>query len=296
MSSLPDTSLIICSRDRPELLAETVASVLAGDAVPTEIVIVDQSVVPHPTLPTLTSQACAIRYIPSRSIGLCRARNEAVAAARYELLAFTDDDMRAEPAWYGTLLRALIAARPRAVVTGRVLAAEPDRPGGFAPALVDSPAPAQYAGRIWSDVLAAGHMAMERSAIAEVGPFDERLGAGGRFPAADDNEFGYRLLEAGYRIVYEPRAVLYHRAWRTSRDFLPLRWSYGRGKGGFYAKHLSLRDPYILGRLTWDLGRRVLWLPYRILRRQQRAIGDIVYGAGVLRGLVEWLWTELRRP
>ena len=48
--SLPSTSLIIASRDRPELLADTVASVLKGDEVPAEIVIVDQSRVPHPTL------------------------------------------------------------------------------------------------------------------------------------------------------------------------------------------------------------------------------------------------------
>ena len=38
--SLPPTSLIICSRNRPALLRKTVESVLQGDEVPTELIIV----------------------------------------------------------------------------------------------------------------------------------------------------------------------------------------------------------------------------------------------------------------
>ena len=43
-----------------------------------------------------------------------------------------------------------------------------------------------------------------------------------------------------------------------------MRWSYGRGKGGFYIKQLSLRDAYILRRLLWDIIHRVLLLPHRL--------------------------------
>jgi hypothetical protein len=48
------------------------------------------------------------------------------------------------------------------------------------------------------------------------------------------------LLEAEYRIIYIPEAVLYHRAWRNEQNHLLLRWSYGRGHGAYLAKHLSL--------------------------------------------------------
>ena len=57
----------------------------------------------------------------------------------------------------------------------------------------------------------------------------------------------FRLLEAGYRIVYSPEAVLFHRAWRTPQSYLPLRWAYGVALGGFFAKHLTLRDRWIGG-------------------------------------------------
>ena len=36
-------SVVICTRNRPVLLSQAVASILAGDDVPAEIIVVDQS-------------------------------------------------------------------------------------------------------------------------------------------------------------------------------------------------------------------------------------------------------------
>lgn len=293
---LPATSLIICSRGRPKLLAETVRSVLDGAEVPAEVVIVDQSAEPHPTLSTFAgARGCRVRYIRSRATGLCRARNEAIAAAQHDLLVFTDDDMTADPGWFGALVRALVAAGHRAAATGRVLAGPREVRSGFVPALVESERPAVYVGRLDRDVLAAGSMALWRIAIDEVGDFDERLGAGSRFAAADDNDYGFRLLEAGYAIVYVPESVLYHRAWRTSGEYLPVRWSYGRGKGGFYAKYARRGDRRMLRRAARDVLRRVGNVPRRLARGAPRAaLGEIVYLLGVLSAAAEWVATERR--
>lgn len=282
------SSLIICSRNRPQLLHDTIQSVLEGDSRPTEIVVVDQSWSRHQVVAGLRDTRCSIRYVHSRSVGLCRARNEGVAAARFDLLAFIDDDMLVAGHWYGALTGALVAAGPKAVVTGAVHPAPSDAGRGFVPALVTAAAPAAYAGRLNKDVLAAGNMAMWRSAIAEVGPFDERLGAGSRFPAADDNDFGFRLLEAGYSIHYVPEALVYHRAWRPVGEYLPLRWRYGRGKGGFYAKYASFRDPHLTRRAAADLASRFLNFPRRVLRSPRRAAGDLLYAAGIASGALEW--------
>jgi GT2 family glycosyltransferase len=292
---LPPTSLLISSRDRPELLRETVVSVLAGQELPAEIVIVDQSAAQNDALAAMPAvRGCAIRYIWSRSAGLSRSRNLAVAAARHAILAFADDDMFAAPGWYGALIRALIAAGPRAAVTGRVLAAPMERPGGYVPSLVVSDTPAAYRGRLGCDVLAAGNMALYRAALDEVRGFDERLGAGSRFPAAEDNDLGFRLLEAGYCIRYVPEAVLYHRAWRPSGAFLPLRWRYGRGQGAFYGKHLRLRDTHMAGRLHHDVMRHVVQGVRRAGRLQREAAGDAVFVLGLLAGAIEWTWNQRR--
>jgi len=137
-------------------------------------------------------------------------------------------------------------------------------------------------------------MAMYRSAIGNVGGFDERLGAGSHFPASEDNDLGFRLLEAGYRINYDPEAALYHRAWRNERDFLALRWSYGRGQGAFYAKHLSVSDGYMLWRMVTNVKNHVFGLARRLRHQRRLAYGDALYILGLLSGAAQWILTQRR--
>ena len=292
---IPGSSLIICSRNRPEFLLATIDSVLRGDQVPAELVIVDQSSAPDMRLSAWGSDGgYELRYIWSRSVGLSRGRNEGIAAASYDMLVIIDDDMFVEANWFGTFIQALVQAGPRTVLTGRVLATAPEVRHGFAPTLAIGEAPAIYQGRIGTEVLAGGHMAAFRSAFQEVGGFDERLGAGSPFPAADDNDLGFRLLEAGYRIAYVPDAVVYHRAWRPAPDYLPMRWKYGLGKGGYYAKYLSLQDRYMLRRMLNDIGHRIYGFPLRLLRNRRLVYGDPAYILGILVGATRWLLTQRR--
>lgn len=293
---LPATSLIICSRNRPELLLASVESIMRGDHVPTELVIVDQSDVPQAAPATLDpDRACEVRYLWTRSVGSSRARNAGIAAAKHDLLVFTDDDVLVTPAWFGAIVRALLDAEPRSVVTGQVLPTEVKRPGGFVPSIKVDNTPAAYEGRISQDPLYPLSMAIYRSAIDEVGGFDERLGPGTPFPAAEDNDVGFRLLETGYRIVYVPQAILYHRAWRAKQDYLPLQWRYGRGQGAFYAKYLSLRDRFMLRRLGGDVVYHCQQFAGRGRCQRHLASGDIVYAFGVLAGAGQWLLTKRKR-
>jgi GT2 family glycosyltransferase len=289
---LPATSLIIPSRNRPGILAETVASVLAGDEVPTELIVIDQSDAEHPDLAHIgTRRGCKVRYIWSPGRGLSRARNQGIEAARHEVLVFTDDDVRVSQGWFATLVRALLGAGPAAVVTGQVPPAE-ERADGFVPSTKVDPVPAVYEGRIGADVLYPHNMAMHRSLVESVGEFDVRLGAGTHFAGSEDNDFAFRLLEAGHRIIYVPEAVVYHRAWRSASAYLPLRWSYGRGQGAFYGKHFNLRDRYMLWRLAQEVRQRSGRF-FRLLPRDpRRATGQLVCVLGVLSGFAEWLITR----
>lgn len=286
---LPACSLIICSRNRPRILADSVASVLAGAEVPAEIVIVDQSNAANPELATLTTdRPCRIRYIWTQSVGLSRANNMGSAAASHELLAFTHDDVLVSPTWIGTLVRAAVAAGRRCVVTGQVRLTEPEEVGGFQLTMKGDPSPAIYEGRVGKDVLLPLNMAMYRSAVNEVGGFDVRLGPGTPFPSAEDNDFGFRLLEAGYRVIYVPEAVVSHRLWRSAESYLPLRWGYGLGRGAFYAKHLSLRDRYVLRRMIHDIKEHMLSLTWKLPRKRKEALGDAILAIGILLGAVKW--------
>ena len=292
---LPETSLIICSRNRQKMLAEAVDSILQGDDVPTELIIIDQSDTAYPALASLTSErTCEIHYVWSQSVGLSRANNYGIATAQYDLLVFTHDDVVVTPTWFGSLIRSLVKVGPRAVITGRVLPTTEPIPGSFAPSTKADDVSATYEGRIGVDVLFPMSMALYRSAFNEIGYFDERLGPGTPFPAAEDNDLGFRLLEAGYRIIYVPEAILYHRAWRTEKDYIPLRWNYGRGQGGYYGKHLSLRDRYMLHRLVSDIRQYTLRFFLSLWRQRRLAHGDVIFLLGILVGAGKWFLTQRR--
>ena len=286
-ANLPATSLIICSRNRPEMRYEAIESILQGNEVPTELIVIDQSDVSHPTLAALTTnRPCELRYFWMQSVGLSRANNQGITTARHDLLVFTHDDILVTPTWFGSLVRSLINAGTRAVVTGRVLPATAETSSNFAPSTKSDEVAATYEGRIGIDVLFPMNMAMYSSAIDEIGKFDECLGPGTCFPAAEDNDLGFRLLEAKYRIIYVPEAILYHRAWRTDQDYIPLRWSYGRGQGAYYAKYLSLKDRYMLWRIIQAT---------RLVRHQRRfAYSHAIFVLGLLSGAAQWLLTQRR--
>lgn len=290
-SEIVTVSLTVCSRNRPQLLADTIASILSGAHVPAELIVVDQSDEPHAELSQLGAvPGCQIRYLRDRPRGVAAARNMALASARHEICVLTDDDMLVSPDWLGNLVHALVEAEPGAVVTGQVRSAPADS-GDFTSSLKVETRPIVYEGRIGDDVLYTGNMAILRSTFEDVGGFDECLGPGTKYPAAEDNDFGYRLLEKGYRIHYVPDAIVYHRSWRNQRDFLALKWRYGIGRGAYYAKHASLRDRYMLARMVHDIGYHMLQFAGRLRRERQRARGDALLTLGIVRGAVGW-WLE----
>lgn len=288
------SSLVICTRGRPQLLTDTLVSVFEGTRLPTEVVVIDQSESRHPGLPSPPAgRSCDVRYHHTDSRGLSHARNEAVAAARHELMVFTDDDVRVEPNWLETLLDHVRAAGPDVVFTGRVMPAGDGSAHGFVPSIKTDLEREVYRGRVGADVIYPHNMALHRSLLDRVGAFDPRLGAGARFAASEDNDFCHRVLEAGYEIRYVPDAVVHHRAWRSRREYLPLRWSYGRGQGAYYVKHLDPRDGYMARRLLYDARQRIARAFLR-WRTPLGSLGELTYLAGLLTGAAEWLLTQPR--
>jgi GT2 family glycosyltransferase len=288
--SLPPATLIVCSRNRPEFLRDAIESVFKGTEVPAEIIVIDQSDDAHPALSARPARrGCTVRHINTPTRGASVARNLGIELAEHDLLVFADDDVLVADTWYAALVSALALSGAQTVVTGRVLPSEAEAAGAFQLTLKTDECEQRYTGRIGMDALCSINMAAPRSAFAEVGVFDERLGAGARFKAAEDNDLGYRLLEAGYAIQYVPEAVVYHRAWRPADQLVPLRFAYGYGMGALFAKHASLRDRYMLGRLREDAGRHAVRAVRYVLRRPRRkTIADLVYAAGILWGATRW--------
>jgi GT2 family glycosyltransferase len=211
-----------------------------------------------------------------------------------ELLLFIDDDVLVPPEWPGRIVRSLQRAGDKAVVTGRTLESQPEEPGAFAPSVDLNQRLRVRRGRPGIEIPLTGNLAIYRSAIPKVGVFDERLGPGTRFPSSEDNNLGFRVLVAGFDIVFDPDVAVLHRAWRRPAALLPLRWAYGRGHGAYYVKYVSRHNPYMLRRMSRDVGRHLKRALRRLRTDPKAASADVVYSLAVLTGAAHWLLAKSR--
>ena len=73
-------------------------------------------------------------------------------------------------------------------------------------------------------------MSFRKTALDQLGGFDNRLGAGAPLKSGEDIDINYRVLRSGDSIVYEPRAVVRHNHHRmTTEDVLKTRYAYSFG-------------------------------------------------------------------
>lgn len=284
-------TVLIATRERSEMLRDTLSSILSARRVPREIIVVDQSRVPSTEVAMMGNVGdCEIRYVHSRTQGLARARNVGLRLASQSALVILDDDMLVGDDSLERLLTCMMGGDGKVVTTGRLLAAPPDGPGLVqAPAaLVTRSEPAVFRGRQPLQVVPGPNIAVPRSVMLEIGGYDERLGAGTRFPGAEDHDLSLRLLDAGCEVRHVPDAVVLHRAWRSQRDLVGLRWGYARGVGGFYAKHASLRDRHALGRAMREARTRVRRAATSVVSSPKTTAAELLTLGGLLFGAVEW--------
>jgi len=295
---LPAT-VLIATRGRPDMLRDTIESILEGRRVPRELIVVDQSPAPQAEIAELrTRRGCEIRYVHSATTGLSSARNVGLRHASQEAVVILDDDMLVEDDSLELLLTRRESRDGRIVTTGRLLAAPPERPGLRQPpgALVTRTEPEVFRGRQPRQVVPGPNVALPRAVMLEIGGYDERLGAGTRFPGAEDHDLSLRLLDAGCEVRHVPEAVVLHRSWRDRRDVVRLRWGYARGVGGFYAKHASLRDRHTLERAGREVSSRVRRAIRSVFSAPATTARELLTVAGLAVGAAEWTLRYRLRP
>lgn len=296
-------TVAVAACDRPECLARCVAAILAGDVLPAQLIVVDQSRDARigDALTSLQTGPVQVDYVRQPRLGLAASRNAAVAQARCQVIAFTDDDCVPAPDWVAVSERLLQLPGPLAALSGRVLALGPADPSTFAVSLRESAVGREYRGRAvpW-EVGTGGNFVARRHWIQSVGGFDERLGAGSPGKAAEDADLIYRLLRCGATLRYEPDAVVYHER-QSQAKRLSSRATYGFGIGAFCGLWLSRGDGYpgfLLALWTWRQCRGVLsgaarrdWFLVR-----QRILGLMGGARGVCCGMVLAVTRTPRRP
>lgn len=239
----PMLSLVLATVGRTTDLDRCLDSLAAQSSRDFEVLVVDQNpddrLVPH--VQRARVLGLAVRHVRLDRPSLSGARNLGIREAAGQVVGFPDDDCWYEPDVVEKVLGAFLAsetlggvcvnwAEQSAVhgvpVTGEVLSLVAWR---------------AYRGGDASSIT----LFLRTALLRELGGFDERLGVGQRFGAAEEIDLVLRFLGTGARIERFSEARVHHfygapppqplsRLWSSTR-------SRARGTGAIYAKHsLSL--------------------------------------------------------
>lgn len=237
----PRVSVIICTRNRGDSAVLTLETVLANSHPSFELILVDQSTSPetHRAVARFGDDPRFI-YLPTTTRGLGRARNIGLAAARGEIVAFTDDDCSVPPNWLA-VIEATFHRNPRiGVVFCNVKAGPFDASQGFIPAYERQDS--KLVQSMWDKCAARGigaGIAVRRAAAEALGGFDEELGAGGYFPSCEDGDMAVRAILKGWWVYETAEVAVIHygfRTWQQGKDLTQRDWV---GIGAAYAKPLK---------------------------------------------------------
>jgi glycosyltransferase involved in cell wall biosynthesis len=207
-----DVSIVICTRDRAELLRRALASLNEQtlDRSRFQVIVVDNG--DGRGEETARAERADV-VLRERSPGLSRSRNIGWRAAKASVVAFLDDDAEAAPDWLERAVNVLSASGAAGV-------------GGPILPLYDSPPPAwfrdDYELRTWGEVerllkpgesLSGSNLFIDRGLLVELRGFDERLGMkGDRLSVGEETELFERLWKRpDMAIAYSPNLVVRHR-------------------------------------------------------------------------------------
>ncbi len=228
-SSLGSYSVAVCTADRPESLERCLASLKNLDALCQEVIIVDNSRKDLPVIKA-TVEGFGFRYVREPDPGLDRARNRALLEASSDLVLFTDDDVEIRHGWDRWLVDGfrdpLVMATaglvlPAALSTEAQVRSEQfcSHSRGFAFRVYNGPhlfPEHRPASGNWSTPGVGAAMAVRKQFALAAGGFPEELDAGMPTGTGGDTWMYRRVLDAGYRVTYEPLSTARH--WHRDDD------------------------------------------------------------------------------
>ena len=209
-SALPLVSVLIASRDRPELLLQCLASVLAQQYPRFEIVVFDDASRQNlaDRLAGRFGQAPILWTRSEQRLGVTGSRNHLIQDAAGEILVFLDDDAALEDPlalqsvarYFATIPKlGTLAFKIIVSVNGRTSLQVPFSRRWLKkiPSLTERTTQVAY-------YLGAGH-AMRKEVFQRCGLYQQDLVYGD-----EELDHAYRQIEAGFSLVYAPEIVVRH--------------------------------------------------------------------------------------
>jgi glycosyltransferase involved in cell wall biosynthesis len=211
-------TVLICTRDRAETLQRTLEEFLCPTNISHddwEVIVVDNSSLDH------TPQVCRtfkrrfpdhFNFCVEKKTGKSNALNAGIAAAKGDVIAFTDDDVSCAPD-YLQAIRLVFSQYPVDAVQGRIRL---DCEGGH-PVWLD-----RFLGLTvgWREdanelstlqgTLCGSNMIIKAEVFKRIGGFLTDLGPGA-IGLGEETELSLRMRAAGYRLAFAPQIDAQHR-------------------------------------------------------------------------------------
>lgn len=259
-------TMIVCTRNRASRLPRFLSAIAGLEPAPFswELLIVDHASTDDTGRVIQEFAASAVfpvRPLRADAPALSGAKNQAIAAARGEILAFTDDDCYPRPD-YLLALADVFQAHDVGVLGGRVVRHDPTD-ANVSIRDVDTPASIEPRTFVRPGTVHGANLAVRREVLAAIGGFDPLLGPGTPCVAAEDIDLVARAVWAGWQARYDPAPVVsHHHGRKPGEEADRVRRGYDYGRGAYYTKFLlnrRARRVYLRG-----------W--YEITRRGPRAV------------------------
>jgi hypothetical protein len=216
--------------------------------------------------------------------------NVGLGVAKAPIVAFTDDDCTVPDDWL-TKAEALLDRHQDVVMAFGDLAAHHHDPTQvFIPYTRNDQFEIVKGVRGATPIGGAGaNLIARRSVFDTIGTWDESIGPGSRFRAAEEFDIYYRTIAAGGAVARDPDLVTIHYGARSYADGSgqELLRAYGYGIGAVIGKHLRLGDLRILGPASRIIGRDVRVVMQSLRNRRLAGLGPLAYKCrGILAGLL----------
>lgn len=267
---------IIVPSSRPDTVPETIQSLIQQDFDDFELLVVGQGdvgdarTIATKEAITRASNDRRVHYVHSLEKGATRGRNCGMMAATGEILAFIDDDCAANKNWLSVLVSTFDRDPDLGLVGGAVVAPQRMR-RGFARCPTVSPHEVVYEpekmgrkpprGWCWISC----NVAIKREVALGIGKWDEHLGPGTEFPAADDTDYLLRAEALNIKMATTPKAIVCHTyGYRYNQQLIKHIKNYNYGNGGLAGKLSLMGDPRGVAWLSKNRDDRLfswLWPP-----------------------------------
>jgi len=264
LAAPPFISVIVPTRNREERRHTWLDSLSRQDYPRFEVVVVDNAPASDAVrtfVDAAQGSEIALRYVSEPRPGTSWAANAGIAASAGEIITFCPDDGEPDRHWLAGLATGFARGDDIGCVTGMVLPARLDTPAqelyeqfggfrkgrGFSPAIFSRHGPQSPVYPV-PPFGTGACVAYRREALERIGGFDVALGPGTPARAAEDLLAMSMVLLAGYRLAYEPAALMRHEHRRDLEGLRLQMEGYGVGLTAYYAALLRHR-PSVLPEL-----------------------------------------------